>query len=108
MDPSWNTSAQRISERRNKILLDMFRSMMSFIDLPLFLWGHILLTSIHLLNRVPSKSVPTTPYKIWFGKKSSLDYLKTWGCPAYVKRQMMDKLEDRSIIGRFIGYPKKS
>ena len=60
-----------------------------------------------MLNRVSSKSVPTTPYEIWFDKKSSLDYLKTWGHPAYVKRQMAKKLEDRSIIARFIRYPKK-
>ena len=53
----------RISERRNRTLLDMIRSMMSFTDLPLFLWDHALLTAIHLLNRVPSKSVPTTPYR---------------------------------------------
>ena len=76
----------RISERKNRILLDIVRSIMSFTDLPLFLWGHALLTAIHLLNRVPLKSVPTTPYEIWFGKKSSLSYLKTWGCLTYVKR----------------------
>ena len=80
---------------------------MSFTDLPLYLWGHALLTAIHLSNRVPSKSIPTIPYEIWFDKKSSLGYLKTWGNLAYVKRQMADKLEDRSIIARFIGYPKE-
>ena len=81
---------------------------MSFTDLPLYLWGYTLLSVIHLLNRVPSKSIPTAPYEIWFGKKSSLGYFKTWGCPAYVKRQMANKLEDRSIIACFIGYPKES
>ena len=34
----------KISERRNRILLDMIRSLMSFTDLSLFLWGHTLLT----------------------------------------------------------------
>ena len=88
--------------------MDMVRSMMSFTDLSLYFWRHTLLTTIHLLNKVPSKSVPTTPYKIWVGKKSSLDYLKTWRCLTYVKRQMADKLEDRSIIAHFKGYPKES
>ena len=72
--------------------MDMVRSIMSFTDIPLYLWRHALLTAIHLLNRVPSKFVPTTPYEIWYDKKSSLGYLKTWGCPTYVKRQMADKL----------------
>ena len=48
------------------------------------------------------------PYEIWFDKKLSLDYLKTWGCLAYIKRQMVNKLEDRSIIAHFIGYSKES
>ena len=63
---------------------------------------------MHILNRVPSKSVPTTPYKIWHGKKSSLSYFKTWICPIYVKKLKANKLEDRSIIAWFIGYPKES
>ena len=50
-----------VSERRNRTLLDMVRSMLSFTDLPYFLWGYALLTAVHLLNRVPSKAVPTTP-----------------------------------------------
>ena len=88
--------------------MDMVRSMMSFTNLLLYLWRHALLTIIHLLNRIPSKFVPTTSYEIWFSKKPSLDYLKTWGCPTYVKRQMANKLEDRYIIAHFIGYPKES
>ena len=60
------------------------------------------------MNRIPSKFIPITPYKIWYGKKLSLDYLKAWRCPTYIKRQMADKLEDRSIIAHFIGNLKKS
>ena len=67
-----------------------------------------MLTAIHLLNRVPSKSVPTIPYEIWLDKKLSLGYLKTWEYPAYVKKQMAKKLEDKSIIAHFIEYPKES
>ena len=81
---------------------------MSFTNLPLYFWGHTFLITIHLLNKVPSKSVPITLYEIWYGKKSSLGYLKTWRCPTYVKRQMADKLKDRSVIAHFIGYPKES
>ena len=66
-----------ISERKNMTLLDMVKSIMSFTDLSLYLWRYALLTVIHLLNRVLSKSVLTTLYEIWFGKKSSLSYLKT-------------------------------
>ena len=81
---------------------------MSFTDLSLYLWRHALLITIYLLNRVSSNSVPTIPYEIWHGKKSSRGYLKIWRCPVYVTRQMIDKLEDRSIIAHFIEYPKES
>ncbi|KAK8593532.1 hypothetical protein V6N12_045612 [Hibiscus sabdariffa] len=51
--PQWNG----VSERRNRTLLDMVRSMMSHIDLPTSFWGYALETTAFTLNRVPSKSV---------------------------------------------------
>jgi hypothetical protein len=47
-----------VSERRNRTLLDMVRSMMSYVDLPVSLWGYASETSAYLLNKVPSESVP--------------------------------------------------
>ena len=81
--------------------------MMSHTTLPISFWGYALETAIHILNRVPSKSVDTTPYEIWRGKKPSLKFVKIWGCPAYVKKQNPDKLETRSEKCNFIGYPKR-
>lgn len=97
-----------VSERRNRTLLDMVRSMMSYTDLPISFWGYALETATYILNRVPSKSVPQTPYEIWNGKKPSLNHVKIWGCPAYVKKHDVDKLEARSDKCRFVGYPKES
>ena len=85
-----------VSERRNRTLLDMVRSMMSLTDLPLSFWGYALETAAFTLNRAPSKSVETTPYELWFGKKPKLFFLKVWGCDAYVKRFHPDKLEPKS------------
>ena len=64
--------------------------------------------AIYVLNRVLSKTIPTTPYGIWHDKKPSLSHLRIWDCPAHIKRQQVDKLEFRSFIARFIGYPKES
>jgi transposase InsO family protein len=50
-----------VAERRNRTLMDMVRSMMSYSDLPLSLWMEALKTAIHILNRVPSKAVPKIP-----------------------------------------------
>ena len=54
----------------------MVRSMMSLTDLPLSFWGYALETAAFTLNRAPSKSVETTPYELWFGKKPKLSFLK--------------------------------
>ncbi|KAG7572396.1 Integrase catalytic core [Arabidopsis suecica] len=102
--PQWNG----VSERRNRTLLDMVRSMMSHTDLPISFWGYALETSAFMLNRCPSKSVEKTPYEIWTGKVPNLSFLKIWGCEAYVKRLITDKLGPKSDKCYFVGYPKET
>jgi hypothetical protein len=102
--PQWNG----MSERRNQTLLDMVRSMMSQTDLPMSFWGYALETAVFTLNRVPSKSVDRTPYEIWTGKHLGLSFLKIWGCEAYVKRLMSDKLTPKSDKCFFVGYPMET
>ena len=64
-----------VSERRNRTLFDMVRSMMSLIDLSQSFWDYALETTAFTLNRAPSKSVETTPYELWFGKKPKFRFL---------------------------------
>ena len=61
-----------VSERHNRTLLDIVQSMISLINLPLSFWDYALETVAFTLNRAPSKSVETTPYELWFGKKPKL------------------------------------
>ncbi|KAK8652100.1 hypothetical protein V6N13_061124 [Hibiscus sabdariffa] len=89
--PQWN----EVSERKNRTLLDMVRSMMSHSDLLIYFWGHALETAAFTLNRVPSKSVQKTPHEMWTGKRPSMSFMKIWGCKAYVKHQMSTKLEPK-------------
>jgi hypothetical protein len=62
--------------------------------------GGGLLTSCHVLNRIPMKNKENTPYKKWIEKKPSLPYLCTWGCLAKVnvpinkKRKLSTKTVD--------------
>lgn len=53
-----------VAERRNRTLMDMVRSMMSHSKLPDFLWGEALKAAMYILNRVPSKAVPKTPFEL--------------------------------------------
>ena len=49
-----------------------------------------------------------TPYEIWTGRKPALSHLRVWGCLAYVKRLVTDKLGPRSDKCTFIGYLKET
>ena len=97
-----------MSERWNHTLLDMVRSMLSQTDLPLSFWGYCLETAAFTLNRVPSKSVDTTPHEMWSVNKPSLSFLKIWGCEAFVKRLQSDKLSPKSDKVIFVGYPRET
>ncbi|KAL0445829.1 UNVERIFIED_CONTAM: Retrovirus-related Pol polyprotein from transposon TNT 1-94 [Sesamum latifolium] len=78
------------------------------MELPPSFWGYALETVAKLLNIAPPKMVPQTPYEIWHGKPASYKYLRVWDSPVYVKRLVGDKLDSRSSLCRFIGYPKKT
>src|SRR5215216_787727 len=92
LTPPGTPQCNGVSERRNRTLLDMVRSMMSLTDLPLSFGGYALEMAAFTLNRAPSKSIETTPYELWFGKKRKLSFLKVWGCDAYVKKLQPEKL----------------
>ncbi|KAL0373376.1 UNVERIFIED_CONTAM: putative mitochondrial protein [Sesamum radiatum] len=100
--PTGTPQLNRVAERRNRTLLDMVRSMMSFTELPPSFWGHALETAVKLLNISPSKSIPQTPYEIWHGKPASYKYLRVWGSPAYVKRLVGDKLDSSLVCAVFL------
>jgi hypothetical protein len=82
--------------------------MMSQTDLPLFFWGYAFETAVFTLNRVPTKSVERTPYEIWTGKPLELYFLKVWGCEAYVKHLMLDRLTPKLEKCFFVGYPRET
>ena len=85
-----------VAERRNRMLLDMIRSMMSYSSLPISFWGYSLQMAVYILNVVPSKSIQKTPLELWNGHKPSLRHFRIWGCPAHVLKGKTGKLEPRT------------
>nr|GEY33249.1 hypothetical protein [Tanacetum cinerariifolium] len=55
---------ERVSEMRNRTLLDMVRSMMNLTTLPLSFWDYALESATRILNMVPTKKVDNTPYEL--------------------------------------------
>jgi hypothetical protein len=99
-----------VAERRNRTLMDMVRSMLSYSNLPLGLWMEALKPARYILNRVPSISVARTPYELWTGRKPTLNYFHIWGCPAEARifNPGQGKLDERTTGCHFIGYPDRS
>jgi hypothetical protein len=90
--------------------MDMVISMLSYSNLPLDLWMEALKTTMHILNRVPSKSVAKTPYELLTSKKPMLNYFNIWGCPteARIFNHGQEKLDERTTSCHFIGYHERS
>jgi len=80
--------------------------MLALANLPTSFWGEALLTAVHILNRVLSKSIDKTPYELWCGKKPTLNYMKVCGCVAdvLIPDPNRDKLKSRTKRCFFIGY----
>ncbi|GKF31277.1 retrotransposon protein, putative, ty1-copia subclass, partial [Tanacetum coccineum] len=74
---AWETPQHNgVSERRNRTLLDMVRSMTNLTTLSLSFWDYALESATRILNMVPTKKVDKTPYELWYGKVPNLSYLK--------------------------------
>ena len=69
-----------------------------------------MLTTCHVHNRVHSKKIKVSPYKLWNGRKPNLDYTKVWGCLAFyrVVDPKRTKLGLRTMKSMFVGNAENS
>ena len=88
-----------VAKKRNWTLMDMIRSMLSNSKLPRSLWNEALKTVVYILNRVPTKAVPKTPFELWKGWKLSLKHMRVWVCPTEIRiyNPNEKKLDPRTI-----------
>jgi hypothetical protein len=89
--------------------MDMVCSMLHNSTLLFNLWMEALKIVTDIINCVPSKSVPKTPYELWTGMKPNINYFHVWGCPAEAKifNPQIRKLDPKTISCHFIRYPEK-
>nr|ABA92101.2 retrotransposon protein, putative, Ty1-copia subclass [Oryza sativa Japonica Group] len=104
--PPYSPESNGIAERKNRTLTDLVNAILDTAGLPKAWWGESLLTSNHVLNRVPNRNKDKTPYEIWIGRKPSLSYLRTWGCLAKVNVPITKKrkLGHKTVDCVFLGY----
>ncbi|KAK8570584.1 hypothetical protein V6N13_032201 [Hibiscus sabdariffa] len=99
-----------IAERKNRTLKEMMNSLLISSGLSDNMWGDAILSANHILNRVPHKKLDHTPYELWKGYASNLQYLKVWGFLAKFGLPDFKKstIGSKTVDAVFIGYASNS
>ena len=95
-----------VSERMNRTVIEMARTMRISAKLPLKFWAEAVNTAVYVRNRCSSRSLPkgSTPYTIWMGRKPSVDHFKVFGSQVWYKLDNAAKFDQQAKKGIFVGY----
>ena len=96
-----------VSERKNRHLLEVARSMMFERGVPKSLWGDAVMTACYVINRLPTENLGNkSPFEVLNGIKPSINHLRVFGCKCYVfiPEAQRNKLEPKSVKCMFVGY----
>lgn len=96
-----------IAERKNRVLTDMVRCLLSDAGLPDSLWEEALQTANYIRNRCETKSLKdVSPFEAFWEIKPNLSHLRVFGCKVVSldKRPNRGKWEERGILCRLVGY----
>nr|GFA07227.1 hypothetical protein [Tanacetum cinerariifolium] len=100
-----------IVERRNRTIVEAARTMLTFANLPSFLWAEAIATACFTQNRsIIHKRFDKTPYELINKRKPNINFFRVFRCRCYLLNDYEDvrKLKARGDIGVFVGYSKKS
>nr|GFA35403.1 retrovirus-related Pol polyprotein from transposon TNT 1-94 [Tanacetum cinerariifolium] len=109
---SWLTPQQNdVVERRNRTLVEAGRTMLTFVNLPSFLWAEAIAIACFTQNRsIIHKRFDKTPYELINKRKPNIKFFRVFGCRCYLLNDYEDvgKLKAKGDIRVFVGYSKES
>nr|GEV11000.1 hypothetical protein [Tanacetum cinerariifolium] len=100
-----------VVERRNRILVKAARTMLTFANLPSFLWAETITTACFTQNHsIIHKRFDKTPYELINKRKPNIKFFRVFRCRCYLLNDYEDvgNLKDKGDIGVFVGYSKES
>lgn len=106
-----NTPQQNgVSERKNRHLGEVSRSMMHDKNIPGRFWAEAMQTAAYVINRIPQQGLKyVSPYERLWNKKPNVSYFHVFGCVFYVfvPNHLRSKMEKKDVRCIFIGYDKE-
>nr|GEX84958.1 hypothetical protein [Tanacetum cinerariifolium] len=100
-----------VVETRNRTLAEAARTMLTFANLPLYLWAKAIATACFTQNRsIIHKHFDKTPYELMNKRKTNIKFFRVFGCRCYLLNDYEDvgKLKEKGDIRVFVGYSKDS
>nr|GEZ45098.1 retrovirus-related Pol polyprotein from transposon TNT 1-94 [Tanacetum cinerariifolium] len=100
-----------VVERKNRTLVEVARTMLTFANLPLFLWAEAIVTACFIQNHlIIHKHFDRTPYELMNKRKPNIKFFRVFGYRCYLLNDYEDigKLKEKRDIGVFVGYSKAS
>ncbi len=95
------TQQNKVSEKKNKIIMDIARSMLLKNNALKSLWSEVVNTANYLVNRLPTQvNQRMILLQIFIGRKQNLHHLRIFGCKAHVHVPW----ENRTKFGSKIHY----
>ncbi|MCO5596878.1 hypothetical protein L7F22_050948 [Adiantum nelumboides] len=100
-----------VAERKNRVIVEMARSMIKAIGLSDSFWAKAVNTAMYILNRSYTKAVKDmTPLQAFSGKKPSVSHFKIFesDCYVHVPDASRTKWDAKSQNCIFLGYSEES
>jgi hypothetical protein len=103
----YNPEQNGAAKQENRTIVASARSMLHASGFPKEMWGEACNTAVYILNRTgPTPVEGKTPLELLTGSYATLGDLHVLGteCYAHVPRQKRHKWDQKSRLGRLIGY----
>ncbi|GJT39206.1 putative ribonuclease H-like domain-containing protein [Tanacetum coccineum] len=97
----------RVTERKNRTLIEAARTMLADSLLPTTFWAEAVNTTCYVQNRVlVTKPHNKTPYELLLGRPPSISFMRPFGCPVTILNTLdpLGKFDGKADEGFLVGY----
>nr|GEU92050.1 retrovirus-related Pol polyprotein from transposon TNT 1-94 [Tanacetum cinerariifolium] len=94
-----------IAERKNKTLIEVARTMLADLLLPIPFWAEAVNTACYVQNRVLVTKPPNkTPYELLHGHTPSIGFMRPFGCPVTILNTLdhLGKFQRKTLHVNFL------